>query len=330
MTTPTFDWQSDDQEHTAAIDGTSIRWATVTDAYDDDKPYTGATEQTQTVADFLAAGPIEAAPIAVVEKMLAALGKTAPWLGALRLQRAAEAGDVAATKELLRGGSKPNEVVRGKTALSAALESQQLEAAACLLEGGSNPNVKLGDGITALHVAAKRAGSSAWAGVLRALMAKGGDVEARGEDGQTPLVTGLRGHLGKEGVEILVEGGKGVNVASADGTTALLAESQGWCRPSVVRLLMGAGANVNARSKDGGSALWWAIAKHDAWFVKMLIDAGADVTVAGPGGKTVLAAAEYHAGAAAGAKHDPGSPKGKVGVLAAQIVELLKGAGARR
>ncbi len=219
-------------------------------------------------------------------------------------------------------------VVRGRTALSAALESQQLEAAACLLVGGSDPTVRLAEGATALHVAAKRAGSSAWAGVLRALLAAGADLEARGEDGQTPLVTGLRGHLSKEGVEILVEARKGVNTASADGTTALLAEAQGWCRPSVVRLLLGAGANVNSRSKDGGSALLWAISKHDQWFVKMLIDAKADVTVVGPAGKSALALAESYASATE--KHDPTSQKGKAGALAVQIVELLKAAGAKK
>ncbi len=311
MTPRTFDWQSDDQEHTATIDDAAIRWATVTDAYDDDKPYTGATEQTQTVADFLAAGPIEAAPIAVVEKMLAALGKTVKWLAPLRLQRAAADGDVAATRALLKEGAPPNVVVRGRTALSAALEAQQLETAACLLEGGSDPNVRLAEGVTALHVAAKRAGSSAWAAVLRTLVARGGDLEARGDDGQTPLVAGLRGHLSKEGVEVLVETRKGVNTPSADGTTALLAEAQGWCRPSVVRQLLAAGANINARSKDGGSALLWAISKHDAWFVKMLIDAKADVTVVGPAGKSALALAESYASAAE--KHDPASPKGEGG-----------------
>jgi ankyrin repeat protein len=340
MSAHSFTWQSDDQEHTASVDGAEIRWATVTDAYDDDRPYTGGTGQSQTVADFLAAGPVERAPVAVIEQMLAALSKKAvPWLAPLRLQQAAAAGDVAATRRLLKEGAPPDVVVRGRTALSAALEGEQLEAASAVLEGGAKPNVRLEGGATALHVAAKNAKTAAWAGMLRALLAAGADPEARGDDGQTPLLAGLRGHLGKEGVEILVAGRKAVNTPGADGSTPLLAEARGWCRPSVVRLLLGGGADVNARSQDGWSALLWAITKHDAWFVKMLIDAGADVKVVGQPHKqgqsprSALALAESFVSALA--SFDPASTnpavaqKGKARALAAQIVDLLRAAGAK-
>jgi Ankyrin repeats (3 copies) len=326
----TFGWQSDDLEHTADIEATSIRWATVTDSYDDDRPYTAETEQRQPTADFLAGGPAVRAPIPVIEEMLAALGASVPWLEALRLQYAAAAGDLAATRALLRAGAPPNAVVRGRTALSAALESEQLEAAACLLEGGSQPNVRLDGGATALHVAAQNAKSSAWVGMLRALLAAGADLEARAQGGQTPLVAGLRGHLSKDGVEVLVAARKAVGVLSDDGATPLITEARGWARPSVVRLLLAAGADVNARSKDGWSALLWAITKHDARLVKTLIDAGADVKVVGQPHKqgqpprSALALAESYAGAPARADAGPPNPQ------IAQIVDMLRAAGAVR
>jgi ankyrin repeat protein len=311
MSAHAFTWQTEDQEHTANIDGAEIRWATVTDAYDDDRPYTGETGQKQTVADFLATGPAERAPTAVIEQMLAAVngGRAVPWLAPLRLQQAAAAGDVAATRKLLKEGAPPDVVVRGRTALTAALESEQLEAVAALLEGGSKPNVRVEGGATALHVAARNAKSAAWIGVLRALLAAGADPEARAADGQTPLLAGLRGHLGKEGVEVLVASHKAVNTPAEDGSTPLLAEARGW------------------------SALLWAITKHDAWFVKMLIDAGADVKVVGQphkqgqSPKSALALAESFVGAKDLA--DAGAQKGRAPALAAQIVELLRAAGAR-
>lgn len=341
MTPRTFGWQSDDLEHTAEIDAGSIRWATVTDSYDDNRPYTGATEHKQPVADFLAGGPTERVPIDVLEQIIAALGKPAPWLSALRLQEAAASGDVATTRALLGADRKPNAVVRGRTALSAALTAQQFEAATVLLDGGADPNVRLEAGQTALHVAAKSAGSAAWASMLRALLAAKADLEARDDEGQTPLLAGLRGHLCKEGVDVLVSARLGVNTTSADGTTPLIAESRGWCRPSVVRMLLGAGADVNARSKDGWSPLLWAITKNDLWFVKMLIDAHADVNVVGQPHKqgqparSALALAESFAVAPAGArpKADPSNPqaalKQKALELAGQIVVALKAAGAK-
>jgi ankyrin repeat protein len=348
MSARAFTWQSNDAtrgfpgedlEHTAEIDGGSIRWATVTDEYDDDRPYTGASERSQTVADFVARGPIQRAPMDVLEKMVAAVGSTVTWLDPLRLQYAAAAGDVTTTKGLLRlaGGNK-DAVVRGRTALSAALEAEQTETAACLLESGCDPDVQLEGGYTALHVAARNAKTAASARVLRTLLGAAADIELRSADGQTPLVAGLSGHLCKEGVQVLVENRKAINVAAADGTTPLLAEARGWCRPSVVRLLLGAGADVNGRSKDGWSPLLWAITKHDLWLVKMLIDAGADVKVVGqphkPGGaaKSALALAQSYVTSAerldAAAATAHAAPKARAQDLAAQIVAALRAAGA--
>jgi ankyrin repeat protein len=220
----------------------------------------------------------------------------------------------------------------------AALEAEQVETAKCLLDGHCDPNVRLLGGATALHVAARHAKTAASAAFLGALLAAGAGIETRDDEGQTPLLAGLCGHLCKEGVLTLVEDRKGVNVAAADGTTPLVAEARGWCRPSVVRALLGAGADVNARSRDGWSALLWAITKHDLWLVKMLIDQGADVNVVGqphkhgqtPRSAIVLAAS--YAGAV-GPVDPAASPqaalKRKSLELANQIVDALKAAGAK-
>jgi len=328
MSPRTFSWQSDDQEHTATLDGDVLRWATVTDAYDDDHPYTGATEQQQAVADFVAGGPIEAAPIQALEEILRALGDKPWWLEPLRLQQAAAAGDLAAVQTLLRAGAQPNVVVRGRTALSAAIEAEQIEAATAVLAARADPNVRLTGGTTAVHLAAHGAKTAAWVVLLRALVAAGANLEARGEAGQTPLLQGLRGHLCKEGVETLVAERKAVNLPDADGATPLLAEARGWCRPSVVRALIGAGANINARSKDGWSPLLWAITKHDVWFVKMLLDGGADVKVVGEphkqgqSSRSALELARSYTAQVGAAQKDRALP------LAKQIVDLLLAAGA--
>jgi ankyrin repeat protein len=342
MTNRTFAWQSDDLDHTATIDGGTIRYATVTDAYDDDVPYTGASEKQQGIPDFVGGGPSEPVPTRVLAEMLAALGKTVTWLDPLRLHEAAAAGDLAATQALLDANAGKDAIVRGRTALSAALAAQQLEVASLLVTRGANPNVRLAGRETALHVAARSAGTSNWTAALRTLLAAKADPGAQDDEGQTPLLAGLRGHLCKEGVEVLVADARAINVAAHDGTTPLIAEAKGWCRPSVVRALLGAGADVSATAKDGWSALLYAITKSDLWLVKMLIDRGADVNVVGQAHRTgytalsALAMAENLASPPAGGlpKGDASNPqvalKRKALELAGQIVEALKTAGAKR
>jgi ankyrin repeat protein len=342
MTTSPFTWQSDDLDHMASIDGDTIRYATVTDEYDDDVPYTAASEKEQPLADFLAGGPSEPVPTKVLAEMLASLGRTAPWLDPLRLQEAAASGDLDATKAVLDGGAQKNAVVRGKTALSVALANQHLPVAAFLVTRGAAPNVRLAGGETALHVAARNAGSSAWAETLRGLLAAKADLVAQDDAGQTPLLAGLRGHLSKEGVEVLVADSRAVNLPAHDGTTPLIAEAKGWCRPSVMRALLGAGADVNARAKDGWSALLYAITKNDLWLVKMLIERRADVNVVGQAHRqgytplSALAMAENLASPPPGGlpTGDASTPqvalKRKALELAGQIVVALKAAGAKR
>jgi uncharacterized protein len=125
--------------------------------------------------------------------------------------------------------------------------------------------------------------------MVKSLIAKGANVNAKDEDGETALMGAAeKGHL--EIVKLLLGKGAKVNAKNEEGVTALMgAAEKGYLE--IVRLLLDKGANVNAKRKDGATALYTAYAlRHPAFstasaklqgkeVVKLLIDKGANVNV---------------------------------------------------
>ncbi|MGD8499618.1 MAG: ankyrin repeat domain-containing protein [Phycisphaerales bacterium] len=91
------------------------------------------------------------------------------------------------------------------------------------------------------------------------LLAEGADVNAKDEDGYTPLsIAALRGH--KDVVELLLAKGADINARvddderGAGGWTSLHAAAR-YNRKSVAEVLISNGADINAKTKDGSTAL---------------------------------------------------------------------------
>jgi ankyrin repeat protein len=89
---------------------------------------------------------------------------------------------------------------------------------------------------------------------VKALLAAGADVNARGEYGFTALMAAAKCYT--EAVKALLAAGADVNAKDADGNTALMAAAKkGRTPPETVKALLAAGADINAKNNKGETAL---------------------------------------------------------------------------
>ena len=159
-----------------------------------------------------------------------------------------------------------------------------------LIANGANVNAKRDDGETPLHQAADNGHKE----VVELLIAKGADVSAKTDNRVTPLHSAADGGQ-KEIVELLIAKGADVNAKRDDGETPLhQAASKG--RKEIIELLITKGADVNAKSDDGWTPLHVAASSEGhKEIVELLIDKGSDVSAKSDRGWTPLHyAAEGH------------------------------------
>ena len=202
------------------------------------------------------------------------------------------AGDLAKVRLLVERGADVNVRSKmGRTPLSqAATHNGNIEAVRLLLEKGA-----MADGVALLAAAA---GDDAE--IIRLLVDKGADVNARERDGATPLLYAA-GSRNMVAVRFLIAKGADVNAANTDGGTVkagklglikltplMMAVSRGT--PELVRTLLDAGANVNARDIRGMTPLMMAVASEtqDPAVARLLVERGAEVNAKSEAGETAL------------------------------------------
>ena len=114
-------------------------------------------------------------------------------------------------------------------------------------------------------------------GAVKQHIAAGADVNAKTEDGWTPL-HGAAVSGKNEIVELLIAEGADINAKNRGGVTPLYdAAFKG--HKEIAELLIAAGADVNAKGKIGTTPLQAAAMFSHKEIVELLIDAGADVNV---------------------------------------------------
>ena len=171
----------------------------------------------------------------------------------------------------------------GRTALICAAEGGHEAVVRLLLEKGANVNAKEDNGETALHEAA-------WGGheaVVQLLLEKGANVNAKENNREKTALhpAAMRGH--EVVVQLLLEKGADVNAKKDDGETALHEAAWGGYE-AIVRLLLEKWADINIKDKSGYTALHWAAwGGHEAT-VQQLLEKGADVNTKGDFGATAL------------------------------------------
>jgi serine/threonine-protein phosphatase 6 regulatory ankyrin repeat subunit B len=148
---------------------------------------------------------------------------------------------------------------------------------------------------------------------VTSLLAKGTDVNARTDDGQTALMfASSNGH--KDVVQLLVDKGADVNakttaqiitamqfggnfsgtaeIYSVGSRALVFAATHG--HTEVVQLLLAKGANVNAKDETGYTALINASAYGHKEVVQLMLGKGADVNAKANNGTSALSIASQH------------------------------------
>ena len=120
--------------------------------------------------------------------------------------------------------------------------------------------------------------------IVKALIAAGADVNAKNDDGETPLMWSTD----ETTVKALIKAGADVNARDRKGRTPLMYQYS----PKVDKVLIDAGADVHARDAQGMTALHHVSSRDDDVLThntcKALLKAGADPNVKDNEGKTAL------------------------------------------
>ena len=133
-----------------------------------------------------------------------------------------------------------------------------------------------------------------WVTSVRLLLDNGADIEARDEEGDTPLMRAAS-HGQTEVFKLLLERGAKTRIRDKQGMTPLIAAACACAVATmnstydIMKILLDRGANVNVRTRDGTTALMMAAGSpDDAASVKLLLSHGADPRAKNNQGKTTL------------------------------------------
>ena len=227
-------------------------------------------------------------------------GRTAVYVAAYE-------GHTDVVRSLVARGADVNAPAENSTPLFCAVHRRDTAMVKFLLRAGANPNRGY-KGVTALHVAMPEDLKD----IAAALVAGGADVNAKADDGQTPLLLARR-HRRRACAQVLAANGADLDIFSAcwlgrvervrsllDAEAALIKTTDeevqkgktplAWAADGgsleVVRLLVARGADV--QGGPGPTPLGMAVGSDHKDVVRFLLANGVDVNTRNPAGGTVL------------------------------------------
>ena len=162
-------------------------------------------------------------------------------------------------------------VAAERAVVADAAERRDHSAVRALLAKGADVNAPQVDGTTALHWAAQYDDAEAVALLVKA----GANVNAANRYGVPPLVpASTNGNAAV--VRLLLEAGADANAVMKGGETPLMLAARSGSVEAVKALLV-RGAKHDHRESHGQTALMWAAAEGHAPVMRALIEAGADI-----------------------------------------------------
>ena len=161
--------------------------------------------------------------------------------------------------------------------LRAAAICGDADMARASIAAGADVNAKDDNGATPLHLAAK----FGHAEIARALIAAGADVDAKADNGETPLLHATHFRVRTDAIRALVELGADVNAKFGDGTTLLHKVIFRGCAADgdMIRALVAAGADVDAQDNYGYTPLHFAAIYAQAEAFRVLVKLGANLYI---------------------------------------------------
>ena len=185
-------------------------------------------------------------------------------------------------------GASVNAVnTRGQTALWFACVDGQESFVKFLLDTEADPNIIDKYGESCLHAALHGHCSTA---TLQEMLEHGAHVNTVNKDGATPLLLAC-GIAQPDAVRLLLEERADPNIAYADGDACLHAAIATYCSKETIQEIIDHGADVNAVNSRRRTALLLGCFYRQMDSVKVLLEAGADPTVADEEGFSCLHAA---------------------------------------
>ena len=176
---------------------------------------------------------------------------------------------------------------RGQTALWFASVDGQESFVKFLLDTGADPNITDKYGESCLYAALHGHCNAA---TLQEMLAHGAHVNTLNKDGATPLLLACS-TAQADAVMLLLEERADPNIAYADGDASLHAAIAADCSKETIQEIIDHGADVNAVNSRGRTALLLGCFYRQMDSVKVLLEAGADPSVADKEGFSCLHAA---------------------------------------
>jgi len=170
--------------------------------------------------------------------------------------------------------------VKLATALRWAAREGDLEAFTSFLNAGADVNAKDEDGWTPLMYAVSNNNRE----IVVALLNAGADVNAKHKDGVTALMAAKTPGV----ITALLNTGADIHATDINGVTALMVAARSSENPEVIAALLKGGADIHAKCNKGITVLAYAAANSNSGAISVLLKSGADINAKCWGGVTAL------------------------------------------